>query len=335
MLTLLVNQRKESDGSVTADCFLCEVAGASGARLRVIFNQSGALHRIECSHINDPKHYNLILRKIAEGSEASDQRAVLNELKNWGKQSMVTTQDGARVYSRLGRPPDKPGIEKKDAGTGQRRPLPMRFTKEKAKGTIAGVFSVSGVRDSYGDRVMFGAFAKTMTAHRRRVRHLWNHMGFDPPTATVIDLYEVGRSDLPDEVLARFPEASGGAVVVRKYLESVRAQEIRDAILAGAVNEMSFAFDLERDSYFYGEEMIEGEPTITRWIREVTLYDTSDVNWGANAATMAAMKTEAGRRASQIMAEAKESMRGLSSPARNELARARDLRNRIAMLAGA
>jgi HK97 family phage prohead protease len=155
---------------------------------------------------------------------------------------------------------------------------------------FVGIFSVLGNRDSYGDRICKGAFVKTMTEGRRRVRHLWNHIGYDPPVAEILDLFEIGKSDLPEEVLQRAPDAKGGAVVVRRYLSFPRAQEIREGVERGAINEMSFAFDIPRDKYQYGEEVVDNEPVVTRWLQEVILYDTSDVNWGANDATVASFR---------------------------------------------
>lgn len=156
---------------------------------------------------------------------------------------------------------------------------------------IAGIFSVLGNRDSYGDRMAKGAFTKAFNDGRRRVRHLWNHLGWDPPIAEILDLFEIGRSDLPEEVLERAPDAKGGAVVVRKYLSFPRAQEIREGVEKGVINEMSFAFDIAKDKYQYVEEVVDNEPVITRWLTEVVLYDTSDVNWGANDATVASYRS--------------------------------------------
>lgn len=154
--------------------------------------------------------------------------------------------------------------------------------------TVTGIFSVLGYRDSYGDRVMPGAFKKNMAEGRARIRHLWNHDGHSPPIAKILDLYEIPRSDLPAEVIAHAPDASGGAVVVREYLKTPRADEVLAGVKAGAILEMSFAFDVPDGRADFKEETIGGEKVVTRYLREVKLYDTSDVNWGANDATLAA-----------------------------------------------
>ncbi len=155
------------------------------------------------------------------------------------------------------------------------------------KRVVKGIFSVLGNRDSYGDRVMIGAFRKTFSEGRKRIRHLWNHDGYSPPIAKILDLYEISKADLPDEVLSQAPSATGGAVVVREYLNTPRADEVLVGIAAGAILEMSFAFDVVGGRFDFSEEVIDGEKVTTRYLRELKLYDTSDVNWGANDATLA------------------------------------------------
>lgn len=160
------------------------------------------------------------------------------------------------------------------------------FTKDKlGKRTRAGIFAVMGNRDSGGDRLMNGCFEKTFNEGRDRARHLWNHDFSAPPTAKVEELYEIGKADLPEKVLEYAPDATGGAVVVRTYLDTERGNEILTALDAGAVDEMSFAFDAVKREHV--EEEINGVKFQTRVVREVRHYESSDVLWGMNAATLA------------------------------------------------
>ena len=98
------------------------------------------------------------------------------------------------------------------------------FKADKLKGerTRAGIFAVLGNRDKAGDRTQMGAFAKTWREGKNNIVHLWDHAESDLtiPTAAIDDLYEIGKSDLPDEVLALAPDATGAAVVVRTYVKS-------------------------------------------------------------------------------------------------------------------
>lgn len=150
--------------------------------------------------------------------------------------------------------------------------------------TVIGYASIFGNVDSYGDRVMPGAFKKTIKERTARVKHLWMHDPFSPPTAAIKSLREVGRDELPDVVLKAYPDATGGLEVTREYLNTPRGNEILEGIKAGAIAEMSFGFDVMK----WDNEDVKDGPGTVRNLKELRLWDTSDVTWGANAATVAA-----------------------------------------------
>jgi len=150
---------------------------------------------------------------------------------------------------------------------------------------VTGIFSVFGNVDDYNDRIWPGAFTKTLLERSGRIHHLWQHDFASPPIAKITSIREVSRDELPDEVLRRAPEALGGAEVTREYFDTPRAQEVLTAIKAGTL-EMSFAYDPIKYDY---EELpgAKYEWERLRNLREVRLYETSDVLWGANDATVA------------------------------------------------
>lgn len=148
-----------------------------------------------------------------------------------------------------------------------------------------GIAAVFGNVDSYKDITHPGAFTKTLSEGRSRWVHLWNHNAMEPPIATVLDIREVGKGELPEEILKYAPDATGGLLVKREYLKTPRAEEVLAGIDAGAITEMSFAYDIVKSDY----SETKGDQQI-RNLREVALYDTSDVNWGANPATVASAK---------------------------------------------
>lgn len=151
-----------------------------------------------------------------------------------------------------------------------------------------GVAAVFGNIDSWGDRIKPGAFSKTISeGGLKRVRHLWNHDSRTPPIASITDIKEVGREDLPPEVLEKAPDATGGLVVEREYYENDLAAWVLEAVDKGDVNEMSFAFETVKSQYV--EEEIPGTEKTheVRELLELRLFDTSDVNWGMNSATVA------------------------------------------------
>lgn len=145
--------------------------------------------------------------------------------------------------------------------------------------TVSGVFAVHGNVDGGGDRSHPGSFAKTISEGMGRIKFLWMHNPMDPPTAVIKALREIGRDDLPPAVLAAAPEATGGAEVVREYLPTPRGEEILVGIKSGAITEMSYGYDpLKWDIATEGSQRV-------RNLRELRLWDISDVTWGMNPAT--------------------------------------------------
>lgn len=153
--------------------------------------------------------------------------------------------------------------------------------------TVTGFAAVTGNIDTGMDRIFKGAFKKTLKENGKRVRHLWMHDPFQPPTAVIKELAEVGREDLPEEITKDNPEVTGGLQVVREYLDTPRGNEILSGIKAGAIGEMSFAYDPVKFDF---EEIKEGEKQgrMVRNLKEIRVWDTSDVTWGMNELTVAA-----------------------------------------------
>lgn len=145
--------------------------------------------------------------------------------------------------------------------------------------TVTGVFAVHGNVDAGSDRSHPGAFAKTFAEGAKRIKFLWMHNPYDPPTAVIKGLREVGRDELPQVVLDAAPDATGGAEVVREYLETARGDEILTGIRAGAISELSYGYDpIKWDMTTEGKSQV-------RNLREMRLWDISDVTWGMNPAT--------------------------------------------------
>lgn len=157
------------------------------------------------------------------------------------------------------------------------------FIKAIEDRTVSGVTAVFGNIDAGGDRIHKGAFKKTIKEQATRVRHLWMHDYTQPPTAAVRELREIDAADLPEQVLAEFPEATGGLLVVREYLRTPRGDEILEGIRTGAISEMSIGYDPIKFDFEEDEE----QGWLIRNLREMRLWDTSDVTWGMNPATVA------------------------------------------------
>lgn len=164
----------------------------------------------------------------------------------------------------------------------QFKSLPYFEVKAESTGRVRkGICAVFGNVDSWGDRIMPGAFAKTIMEGRARVKHLWNHDFSTPPIASITELKEVGRDELPEAVLEYAPEATGGLMVAREYYDTELSNWVFEAVTKGDVSEMSFGYDVIKSA-----ESDEND-TKVRNLVELKLFDTSDVLWGMNAATVA------------------------------------------------
>lgn len=171
-----------------------------------------------------------------------------------------------------------------------------QFTKAIDGRVVTGVCAVFGNVDHGSDRLHPGAFSKTISERSGSIKHLWNHGadGWDyfctPPIANILELREVSRNELPSAVTDKAPDATGGLLVRREYLKTPRADEVFENLKAGVPLEMSFGFDPIKWDW---ETVDSGQPTEYRLrnLREVRLWDTSDVNFGMNPATSAAGKS--------------------------------------------
>lgn len=157
-------------------------------------------------------------------------------------------------------------------------------TKEIEGRRVTGFAAIFGNIDLGADRIHKGAFKKTIKEGMDHIRHLWQHKFSDPPIAVINNIEEVTKSKLPDIIKEKYPEATGGLLVEREYLDTPRGEEVLQGILTGAIKEMSFGFDPIKYDF---EEVEKGKGQLVRNLREVRLWDTSDVNWGMNPATVA------------------------------------------------
>ena len=148
---------------------------------------------------------------------------------------------------------------------------------------VIGLTSIFGNVDDGGDLIIPGAYRKTLAERGERLRWLWQHDMSQPPVAKIIEIREAARDELPGEVLAKFPEANGGLLVKREYLDTPRGNEVLAGLRAGAISEMSIGYDAIQADYPEGFA-VAGRP-VRRRLKEIRLWECSDVNWGMNAAT--------------------------------------------------
>lgn len=149
---------------------------------------------------------------------------------------------------------------------------------------VTGYPSICGNVDDGGDLVRLGAYRKTLQERGERFRWLWQHDYGHPPTAKILEVREVGREDLPEALVQLYPEAEGALRVKREYLDTPRGNEVLLAIQSGALSEMSIGYDPILVEY--PENVLVGGRPVRRVLREMRLWEFSDVNWGMNAATL-------------------------------------------------
>lgn len=149
---------------------------------------------------------------------------------------------------------------------------------------VTGFAAVIGNVDDGGDVLLPGAFGKTLAERASRLRYLWMHDASQMPTANIVSIQEVGKDELPADLLAKFPDAVGGLKVSREYLETPRGEEALTGVRKGAITELSFAYDAI--AVGAPEEALRWGKGCRRLLKEVRLWECSDVNWGMNPATM-------------------------------------------------
>lgn len=149
--------------------------------------------------------------------------------------------------------------------------------------TVTGFAAITGNIDMGNDRIIKGAFRKTLKEQGSRIKHLWMHDPYQPPAAAIKEISEVGVEQLPETLVAEHPEITGALMVTREYLDTPRGNELLAGIKAGAISEMSFAYDPIKFDFEKTDDT-----TTVRNLREVRLWDVADVTWGMNGLTIAA-----------------------------------------------
>lgn len=144
---------------------------------------------------------------------------------------------------------------------------------EDGSGIFEGYASVFGNIDSYGDKVIKGAFSKSLAKSF-------------PNDGAGIPCYWSHRMDDPEFILGKTISAvedeHGLKVRVSLDLDNPKAAAAYRALKAGAVNQMSFAYEVV-DSHFVPEKGAKFGGV--NELRELNIFEVSVVQIGANTAT--------------------------------------------------
>lgn len=143
-------------------------------------------------------------------------------------------------------------------------------------GTFNAIVSVYGIVDSYGERVMLGAFDKSLQRYAdkgKKVKVLWGHNWERPVgTASVLESIPPGDDRLPDDV-----KQYGGLMATGQLaLNTKEGAEAYEHLKAGTIDEFSIGYRVVADSF---------DDAGIRQLDEVDLHEFSLVLVGANPAT--------------------------------------------------
>lgn len=200
---------------------------------------------------------------------------------------------------------------------------------DEAPGTFEAIVSVFGNVDSYGDRMVSGAFVKTLQPPpegRGMPPVVWSHEWSVPPTGATLEAREVGEDELG------YKHRSGLYIKGRLLVDTANGEDHAVARQVWAatratggdgrppLREFSFGFrtmraqfveDADEPNAWFGE---------VREILEVELFEVGHTLVGANDATQllavksrterraAAARTEEGRQADELAAAARKSV---------------------------
>lgn len=180
------------------------------------------------------------------------------------------------------------GGQRTNGQPNERKALPVFVTKvDVVQGIVEAVVSVFGVIDLGNDIVHPGAYAKTINERAGKIRVLDQHQTDSIMRAIgkPISLREIGREELPSEVLSRYPEATGGLLTATQYLlDTPEGAGAFKRIASGAVNEYSIGYDA-LDVDYSRVKQADGKEITVRNLRTIRLWEYSPVLWGMNEAT--------------------------------------------------
>lgn len=138
------------------------------------------------------------------------------------------------------------------------------------QGIVDAVVSVFNNIDSVGDRILPGAFAKSISNKLPKI--VWMH-DWSQPVGKTIEATELdaGHNDLPPEI-----KSLGGLRLKMQFnMETQRGRDAFSDIKNGLIDEFSIGFSIDKERDAGG----------VREIEEVTLYEASPVLFGANPET--------------------------------------------------
>lgn len=170
----------------------------------------------------------------------------------------------------------------------ERKSIPFVATKiDEAKGIVEHIIAVMGNVDYGKDVIHLGAFTKTISERGLKVRVLDQHRADSVMRALgkPVELREIGREELPQGILAEYPDATGALLAKTQFLmDTPEGEGAFKRIKQGAISEWSFGYDVIQSDFSKRENGKDKAITV-RNLRELKLYEYSPVLFGMNPAT--------------------------------------------------
>jgi HK97 family phage prohead protease len=162
-------------------------------------------------------------------------------------------------------------------------------------GIVEHIVAVMGNIDRGGDVIHPGAFVKSLLERGNKIKVLDGHDASSVLNVVgkPLELREVGRLELPPELVMQEPDATGALVAKTQFLlDTPEGRGVFDRIKAGAVDEYSIGYDPIVADYSTVERP-DGKKTV-RNLREVRLWEYSPVVFamGMGTQTLSAKGTE-------------------------------------------
>lgn len=176
------------------------------------------------------------------------------------------------------------------------------------KGIVECIFAVFGNIDEGDDVIHPGSFKKTLSERQNKVKVLDQHNtdSISRVLGKPLDIREIGSNDLPIELKADYPNATGGVWArTQFFLDTPEGKGAFIRLKEGGIDEWSFGYDaVDVD---YTQATIDDEKHRIRHLRQVKLFEYSPVLWGMNQATstLDAKESEEAEAAEQLKPEQK------------------------------
>jgi len=162
----------------------------------------------------------------------------------------------------------------------------MVVKADEEQGIVDAFFAIFGNVDEGQDVMHPGAFTKTFSERGNKVRVLDNHRTDSIMRAIgkPIMLKEVGRDELPGDLLLQHPDATGGAFAsIQMLMDTAEGRGAFIRLRDKAITEWSFGYDPV--DFDFETRQDNGREVNVRNLRTVKLYEISPVLFAMNEAT--------------------------------------------------